>query len=31
MRRSSLRQSLPEVGFVFLGVVIALLAMRLDS
>jgi zinc and cadmium transporter len=31
MRRSSLRQSLPEVGFVLLGVVIALLAMRLDA
>jgi zinc and cadmium transporter len=31
MRRSSLRQSLPEVGFVLLGVGIALLAMRLDA
>ncbi len=30
MRRSSLRKSLPEVGFVFLGVVIAILAMSLD-
>lgn len=31
MRRSSLSKSLPEVGFVFLGVMIALLAMRLDA
>jgi zinc and cadmium transporter len=31
MRRSSLRVSLPEVGYVFLGVGIALLAMRLDA
>ncbi|SPE32033.1 Zinc/iron permease [Burkholderiales bacterium] len=31
MRRSSLGKSLPEVGFVFLGVLIALAAMRLDS
>jgi zinc and cadmium transporter len=31
MRRSSLGKSLPEVGFVLLGVVIALLAMRLDA
>jgi zinc and cadmium transporter len=30
MRRSSLRKSLPEVGFVFLGVLIAILAMSLD-
>jgi zinc and cadmium transporter len=31
MRRSSLGESLPEVGFVLLGVVIALLAMRLEA
>jgi len=31
MRRSSLRVSLPEVAYVFVGVVIALLAMRLDA
>jgi zinc and cadmium transporter len=31
MRRSSLRQSAPEVGFVFLGVAIALLAMGIDA
>ncbi len=31
MRRSSLRKSLPEVGYVFLGVVIALIAMRIDE
>ena len=31
MRRSSLRKSLPEVGFVFLGVVIAILAARIDA
>lgn len=31
MRRSSLRKSLPEVGFVLLGVGIALLAMGLDD
>jgi zinc and cadmium transporter len=30
MRRTSLRVSLPEVGYVLLGVAIALLAMRLD-
>ena len=30
MRRSSLRKSLPEVVFVFLGVLIAILAMALD-
>ena len=30
MRRSSMRQSLPEVGFVFCGVVIALLATKLE-
>ena len=29
MRRTSLRVSLPEVGFVFVGVAIALLAMQL--
>lgn len=31
MRRSSLRVSLPEVAYVFAGVIIALLAMRLDT
>jgi len=31
MRRSSLRVSLPEVAYVFVGVVIALLAMRVDA
>jgi zinc and cadmium transporter len=31
MRRSSLRQSLPEVGFVFLGVAIALAAAHIDG
>lgn len=31
MRRSSLRVSLPEVAYVFVGVIIALLAMRLDA
>jgi zinc and cadmium transporter len=30
MRRSSLRQSLPEVGYVLLGVVIAVFAASLD-
>jgi len=31
MRRSSLHDSLPEVGFVFLGVLLALLAMLVDG
>jgi len=31
MRRSSLRKSLPEVGYVFLGVLVAILAMSLDQ
>jgi len=31
MRRSSIGQSLPEVGFVFLGVFIAVLAARIDA